>query len=82
MGTQTSPDDRDQDFEHGSVVAQSRWLPYLLLAPVVPVLALLIIYPIISAVVVSLYRTKYLVPRPQDFAGLANYVTLLPTRSS
>ena len=40
-------------------------------------LALLIIYPILSAVVVSLYRTKYLVPRPQDFAGLANYVTLL-----
>lgn len=59
------------------MAAQSRLVPYLLLAPVIPVLALLIIYPIISAVVVSLYRTKFLVPRPQDFAGLVNYVTLL-----
>jgi multiple sugar transport system permease protein len=59
------------------VVGQSRLLPYLLLAPVIPALGLLIVYPIISAVVVSLYRTKYLVPRPQDFAGLANYITLV-----
>jgi multiple sugar transport system permease protein len=56
---------------------KARLLPYLLLAPAIPVLAVLIVYPIISAVDVSFYRTKYLIPRPEDFAGLANYRALL-----
>lgn len=56
---------------------KARLLPYLLLAPVIPVLAILIIYPIVSAIDVSLYQTKYLIPRPEDFAGLSNYIQLL-----
>lgn len=53
-----------------------RLFPYLLLVPVVPLLAVLIVYPVFSAIRVSLYQTKFLIPRPEDFAGLANYVTL------
>ena len=56
---------------------KARWLPYLLLAPAILVLAILIVYPIISAIDVSFYRTKYLIPRPEDFAGLSNFARLL-----
>jgi multiple sugar transport system permease protein len=58
-------------------MGRPRFLPYLLLAPVLPVLAALIVYPVVSAVIVSLYRTKFLIPRPEDFAGLVNYAALL-----
>jgi multiple sugar transport system permease protein len=51
--------------------------PYLLVAPVVVPVAVLVIYPIVNMLYLSTYH--YLIIRPDDthFVGLGNYVALL-----
>jgi multiple sugar transport system permease protein len=51
-------------------------LPYFLIAPTLG-LVLVVIYAMAQGVVVSLYAPQRLVPRPEEFVGLANYARLL-----
>lgn len=53
------------------------WLPYLLVAPLVALIAAFVLYPMAEGVRVSLYDSRDLVPRPEEFAGLANFAWLL-----
>jgi multiple sugar transport system permease protein len=48
-------------------------LPYLLVAPLLALIALFVLYPMAEGVWVSLYDSRDLVPRPEEFAGLQNY---------
>jgi multiple sugar transport system permease protein len=52
-------------------------LPYVLVAPLVVLIAAFVLYPMAQGVRVSLYNSRDLVPRPEEYAGLANYVWLL-----
>jgi multiple sugar transport system permease protein len=53
------------------------WLPYLLVAPLVALIAAFVLYPMAEGVRVSLYDSRDLVPKPEEFAGLANFAWLL-----
>ncbi len=53
------------------------WLPYLLVGPLVALIAAFVLYPMAEGVRVSLYDSRDLVPRPEEFAGLANFAWLL-----
>jgi multiple sugar transport system permease protein len=48
-------------------------LPYLLVAPLLVLITVFVLYPMAEGVWVSLYDSRDLVPRPDEFAGLANY---------
>ncbi len=52
------------------------WLPYALVAPLVALIAAFVLYPMAQSVRVSLYDSRDLVPRPEEFAGLANFAWL------
>jgi multiple sugar transport system permease protein len=52
-------------------------LPYLLVAPLVALIGAFVLYPMAEGVRVSLYDSRDLVPRPEEFAGLANFAWLL-----
>jgi multiple sugar transport system permease protein len=52
-------------------------LPYVLAAPTALLVGVLILYPMVRGVLVSLYDSRYLVPRAEEFAGVANYARLL-----
>jgi multiple sugar transport system permease protein len=52
-------------------------LPYVLVAPLVVLIAAFVLYPMAQGVRVSLYESRDLVPRPEEYAGLANYAWLL-----
>lgn len=51
-------------------------LPYALIAPTGFLVGVLILYPMARGVLVSLYDSRFLIPRPDEFAGLANYYRL------
>jgi multiple sugar transport system permease protein len=53
------------------------WLPYGLVAPLVALIAAFVLYPMGQGVRVSLYDSRDLVPRPEEFAGLANFQWLV-----
>jgi multiple sugar transport system permease protein len=53
------------------------WLPYGLVAPLVALIAAFVLYPMAQGVRVSLYDSRDLVPRPEEFAGLANFAWLI-----
>jgi multiple sugar transport system permease protein len=53
------------------------WLPYALIAPLVTLIAAFVLYPMAQGVRVSLYDSRDLVPRPEEFAGLANFAWLI-----
>lgn len=53
------------------------WLPYALVSPLVALIAAFVLYPMAQGVRVSLYDSRDLVPRPEEFAGLANFAWLL-----
>src|SRR5262249_45489996 len=48
-------------------------LPYLLVGPLLALIALFVLYPMAEGVWVSLYDSRDLVPRHEEFAGLLNY---------
>jgi multiple sugar transport system permease protein len=48
-------------------------LPYLLVAPLLALIAVFVLYPMAEGVWVSLYDSRDLVPRSEEFAGLFNY---------
>jgi len=52
------------------------WLPYLLVAPLIGLVGAFVLYPMAEGIRVSLYDSRDLVPRPEEFAGLANFVWL------
>lgn len=47
------------------------------MAPTALLVGVLILYPMARGLLVSLYDSRYLIPRPDEFAGLANYFRLL-----
>src|SRR5438874_2735884 len=53
---------------------ETRYFPYLLLAPAVIALLVLTVYPFIYSVYISFFRFKG--GRPTDFIGLDNYARL------
>ena len=53
------------------------WLPYGLVAPLVALIAAFVLYPMAQGAWVSLYDSRDLVPRPEEYAGLANFAWLL-----
>ncbi len=53
------------------------WLPYALVGPLVALIAAFVLYPMAQGVRVSLYDSRDLVPRPEEFAGFANFAWLL-----
>jgi multiple sugar transport system permease protein len=53
------------------------WLPYWLVAPLVALIGAFVLYPMAEGVRVSLYDSRDLVPKPHEFAGLANFAWLL-----
>ncbi len=54
---------------------RSRWLPYILLAPMVINLLLFLYYPSLQTVTISLFRRRF--PLPQErFICLENFITL------
>ena len=53
------------------------WLPYVLVAPLVALIAAFVLYPMIQGARVSLYDSRDLVPRPEEFAGLTNFAWLV-----
>lgn len=55
--------------------AQPR-LPYVLLTPILLLVAAFVLYPMAQGVLVSLYDARDLVPRAHEYAGLANFVRL------
>ncbi len=55
--------------------------PYVLIAPVVLWIAAVILYPAVSGIILGLYSTRQLIPRPEDFVGLRNYARLLQDAS-
>jgi len=57
-------------------------LPYMLLAPVVVLAAAFVLYPMVQGVRVSLYDTRDLVPRVNEYAGLANFVRLFHSQET
>lgn len=60
----------------------TRWLfPYLLIAPTMLWIAAIILLPMVSALRLGLYSTRQLIPRPQDYVGLHNYLRLLTDAS-
>jgi multiple sugar transport system permease protein len=52
------------------------WLPYALVASLLALIAAFVLYPMAEGVRVSLYDSRDLVPRPEEFAGLANFAWL------
>lgn len=54
--------------------------PYLLIAPTALLVSLLVLYPMVRGLVVSLYGGRDIVPKPEDYVGFANYVSLLRSR--
>ena len=48
----------------------------MLVAPTALLVGVLILYPMARGFLVSLYDSRYLIPRPDEFAGLANYYRL------
>lgn len=56
---------------------EDRWLPYALVAPSLLAIALILIYPIAKAVVMSLYRIELTLPGGDAFVGLENYKRLI-----
>jgi len=59
-----------------SLAAREGWFAYALLAPTLVLLAILILYPVISAVYISLTKTEFINPTP-IFVGLDNYRSVL-----
>lgn len=57
-------------------------LPYMLLAPIVVLIAAFVLYPMAQGVLVSLYDARDLVPRSNEYAGLANFVRLFHSRET
>ncbi len=51
-------------------------LPYVLLTPILLLVAAFVLYPMAQGVLVSLYDARDLVPRAHEYAGLANFVRL------
>jgi multiple sugar transport system permease protein len=49
-------------------------------APTAFLVGVLILYPMARGLLVSLYDSRYLIPRPDEFAGLGNYYRLLHLR--
>jgi multiple sugar transport system permease protein len=54
--------------------------PYLLIAPTALLVGVLVLYPMVRGLLVSLYGGREIVPRPEDYVGLANYLGLLRSR--
>jgi multiple sugar transport system permease protein len=52
-------------------------LPYVLVAPTALLVGVLILYPMGRGLLVSLYDSRNLIPRPEEFAGFVNYARLL-----
>jgi multiple sugar transport system permease protein len=61
---------------HPSGGRRRAWLPYALVGPLLALIALFVLYPMAHGVRVSLYDSRDLVPRPDEFAGLANFAWL------
>lgn len=65
--------------------ARLRWarrvLPYILIAPTLLWVGAVILYPMGSAIQLGLYSTRNLIPRPQDYVGLQNYLRLVTDAS-
>src|SRR5215217_1686030 len=59
-----------------SLAARESWFAYALLAPTLILLAVLILYPVISAVYISLTKTAFINPTPV-FVGLENYRSVI-----
>ena len=51
-------------------------LPYLLLAPIIIFVALLMLYPMVNVYVMSLQNYKILKPKERAFIGLQNYINI------
>ena len=60
-------------------MTRQRWLPWLLLAPMLTVFAVLLFWPIIRVVNLSLqdYGLKQLLKGETNYVGLANYKAIL-----
>jgi len=56
--------------------AAARALPYLFIAPTVATLGLLVLYPILQVIYISLWN-NYLMTKSPAFVGLGNYLWLL-----
>lgn len=54
--------------------------PYLLIAPTALLVGTLVLYPMVRGLIVSLYGGRDIVPKPEDYVGLANYMGLLRSR--
>ena len=56
-------------------------LPYLLLAPMILIMGVLVFYPIITTFSYSLKKWKLTAPGDIQFIGLKNYVDILQSES-
>jgi multiple sugar transport system permease protein len=66
----------------GTYLKRTRLLfPYLLIAPTMIWIAVVILFPMASALKLGLYSTRQLIPRPEDYVGLHNYLRLLTDSS-
>lgn len=51
----------------------------MLVTPILTVITVFVLYPMAQGVLISLYEARDLVPRPEEFAGLANFARLFQT---
>lgn len=56
--------------------AVDRRLPYIFVLPVVALVVGLVLYPVVWALKLSLYRVALIAPDVQQFVGLSNYVAI------
>lgn len=61
---------------------ESHCMPYLMVAPLLGLIAVFVLYPMARGALVSLYNARDLVPRPEEFAGLANFVWLFRSEAT
>ncbi len=54
----------------------------MLLIPVLLLIAVFVLYPMVQGVLVSLYDTRDLIPRANEYAGLANFVRLFQSQET
>jgi len=53
-----------------------KYVPYLFIAPCVILISIIIFYPLLCGVINSFYNVNFLINRPKNFIGLANFISL------
>jgi len=62
--------------QNKKLLKPNKWTPYLLISPVVALIAVFLFYPVINIFWYSLFRYNFAKPRVNGFAGLENFVNV------